>query len=161
MPTLSIWTKNNKLQVVQLSEDPTDGTDAEQIAYLKTLSVNDGFECVSENYQGTFPDSDSSKWQWDNGQVITKPATLEETIAAFEAGIQAHLDISAQEQGYDNVLTACSYVGAPNPFEAESKTFVAWRGNVWAYCYQELQKVISGERPMPTLADIISELPAR
>lgn len=93
--------------------------------------------------------------------LANPPPGIEEIITQFEAGIQAHLDVTAQEAGYDNILTACSYVGAPNPFEEESKTFVTWRGNVWAYCYAELQKVISGERPMPTLADIISELPAR
>lgn len=93
--------------------------------------------------------------------IENPPLTLQQNIKLFEAGIQAHLDVSAQEQGYDNILTACSYVGAPNPFEEESKTFVAWRGNVWAYCYGELQKVIAGTRPMPTLSDIISELPAR
>lgn len=94
--------------------------------------------------------------------AITNPQpTLEQIISMFEAGVQSHLDIKAQEVGYDNILTACSYVGAPNPFEEESKTFVAWRGNVWAYCYAELQKVIAGTRPMPTLAQIIGELPVR
>lgn len=91
---------------------------------------------------------------------LTQP-TLEQVIAQFEAGVQAHLDVSAQEAGYDNILTACSYVGAPNPFEAESKTFVTWRGKVWAYCFGEMQKVIAGTRPMPTLSEIISELPQR
>ncbi len=93
--------------------------------------------------------------------INIKPKSLETVIAEFEAGIQAHLDVSAQEQGYDSISTACSYAGAPNPFEAESKTFVAWRGNVWAYCYGEMQKVIAGSRPIPTLSAIISELPKR
>lgn len=93
--------------------------------------------------------------------IKIKEKSMNEVISSFEAGIQAHLDISAQEQGYDNILTACSYAAAPNPYQAESITFVTWRGNVWAYYYSELQKVISGTRPMPLLSEIISELPVR
>lgn len=115
----------------------------------------------SELFEKLLPTGCVKITQSEADVIANPPPTLEKVIAEFEDGIQAHLDVSAQEAGYDNILTACSYVGAPNPFEAESKTFVTWRGNVWAYCYAELQKVISGERPMPTLADIISELPAR
>lgn len=92
--------------------------------------------------------------------VVPKPLALEEAVIQFETGIQAHLDAAAQAKGYDNITAACSYAGAPNPFEAEAKAFITWRGNVWAYCYQELAKVQDGTRPMPTFAEIISELPA-
>ena len=86
---------------------------------------------------------------------------LSETTAQFEQAIQAELDADAQAKGYDNINTACAYAGAPNPFQAESKLFITRRGNVWAYCFLELGKVKTGLRPMPTIAQIISELPAR
>lgn len=77
MPTLSIWTNAaNKVHVVQLSDDPYDGTDAQQLAHLKTLSAYSSITCVSENYQGTFPSTDSAYWIWNNGQVgTTTPAS--------------------------------------------------------------------------------------
>jgi hypothetical protein len=74
MTTLTIWKDQaNKIQVVQLSDDPSDGTDTEQLDHLKTLSVYANLTCVSENYTGTFPDTDSSTWEWLNGAVVSKP----------------------------------------------------------------------------------------
>lgn len=87
--------------------------------------------------------------------------TFESTVSTFESLIQAHLDTEANTRGYDSITTACSYSGAPNPFQAEAMSFVTWRGNVWAYCYQELAKVEAGTRPMPTIEEIIYELPSR
>jgi len=91
----------------------------------------------------------------DNTKAFTN------VVSKFEAAIQQELDNDAQAKGYDNILSACAYAGAPNPFQGESKLFVTRRGNVWAYCYQELAKVQSGKRAMPTVEQIISELPAR
>ena len=45
-------------------------------------------------------------------------------------------------------------------FQAEAVAFGQWRANVWAYGYAELDKVIAGTRPVPTIAEIIAELPA-
>jgi len=87
--------------------------------------------------------------------------TINDIAKQFEDAIQSHLDAEAQAKNYDNINTACSYAAAPNPFQLESLSFVTWRGNVWAYCYQELAKVQSGERSLPTLEQIISELPVR
>lgn len=95
--------------------------------------------------------------QW-NANLI-KP--FEKIVAEFEAGVQSHLDGEAQAKGYDNIISACSYAAAPNPFQAEAVSFVTWRGDVWAYCYQELAKVQAGTRPMPTIEQIIAELPVR
>ena len=123
--------------------------------------IKNQLHVINEGFEYLLPQGLTEINETEYQELANPPPSLEQVIAQFEAGIQAHLDVSAQEAGYDNILTACSYVGAPNPFEAESKTFVAWRGNVWAYCYGELQKVIAGTRPMPTLSEIISELPVR
>lgn len=77
----------------------------------------------------------------------------------IENGVQAHLDLKAKEHGYDSILSACSYAGYPNPYETEGKSFIVWRGNVWAYCYQELAKVQDGTRTEPTLEEFLLELP--
>lgn len=87
--------------------------------------------------------------------------TFEQIVTSFENAIQQHLDNEAKLKGYDNITNACSYAGAPNPFQTEAQSFITWRGNVWAYCYGELAKVQAGTRPMPTIYQIISELPAR
>lgn len=91
----------------------------------------------------------------------TPTPTIEQIASNFENSIQAYLDSQAQAKGYDNITTACSYAAAPNPFQTEAISFVTWRGNVWHYCYGELAKVQAGTRAMPTIEQIISELPIR
>lgn len=79
----------------------------------------------------------------------------------YEQAVQAHLDAAAQALGYDNILSACSYAGYANPFQAEGQSFVAWRGAVWDYCYAQLAAVQAGSRTQPTVDELIAELPAR
>lgn len=89
----------------------------------------------------------------------TPEQKMQALVEEFTGAVQNHLDAQAISKGYDNIVSACSYAGAPNPFQAESIQFITWRGNVWAYCYQELAKVQSGERLVPELQDFLNELP--
>ena len=74
--------------------------------------------------------------------------------------VQSHLDSKAQEKGYDNIFTACTYANSTNvTFQNEANTFVAWRDNVWAYCYQVMADVQNQIRNIPTEVELISELP--
>jgi len=84
---------------------------------------------------------------------------IELGFASYQKEIQKHLDGEAQARGYDNITTACSYAGAENPFQAESIALLTWRSEVWTYCYAELEKVKTGVRNIPTLVDLLSELP--
>ena len=95
----------------------------------------------------------------DDGSWSQVPLTEETVIAAFEAEIQAYLDQKARARGYDGIVSACSYAGGPNPFQAESLAYLAWRGAVWAKCYEILDDVQHGNRPVPTVEDLITELP--
>lgn len=70
MPNTTVWTNGSSVQLAQLSDDPADGTVQEQIDYLATLAPYKGFTCVSQNYTGPVPDTDSSLWRW-NGTEIT------------------------------------------------------------------------------------------
>lgn len=120
----------------------------------------------------SYPAEVTQEYVWQNGEYwlgwIPDPEPLPPTpeqqmqqlVAQFTEAIQVHLDSEAQAKGYDNIVSACSYAGAPNPFQTESIQFITWRGNVWAYCYAELAKVQSGQRPVPKLQDFINELPS-
>lgn len=108
-------------------------------------------------------DGDYSPNLWiENGIVsfIENKNNIQELIKLFTESVQRYLDAKAKNNGYDNIISACSYAGAPNPFQTESIQFITWRGNVWAYCYQELDKVQNGERPIPELQDFLNELPS-
>lgn len=74
MSIVTVWTNpKHCVQLAQLSDDPADGTAQEQIAHLATLSFLDGFTCVSENYTGTAPETDSSLWRWDGSTITSLP----------------------------------------------------------------------------------------
>jgi len=103
-------------------------------------------------------------WDYANG-VFSEPVppvkTLEQTAKEFEAGVQAHLNATAKAAGYDNIYTACTYADEPAvaKFQTEGAALRAWRSNVWAYCYTVLTAVQAKTRTVPTLAELIAELP--
>ncbi len=79
----------------------------------------------------------------------------------YEAAIQKHLDSEAQAAGYDNVLSAVSYAGYTNPYQTEGQSFLAWRGAVWSYAYEQMGLVLAGTRTKPTPSELVAELPVR
>ena len=87
--------------------------------------------------------------------------TLEQMAKELEVGIQAHLNATAKAAGYDNIFTACTYADEPAvaKFQTEGAALRAWRSNVWAYCYTVLTAVQAKTRTVPTLAELIAELP--
>lgn len=80
--------------------------------------------------------------------------------ASYIAAVQDMLDTEARRKNYDNILSACSYAGAPNPFQAEAVSFVQWRGDCWSRCYAILADVQASRRTQPTVAELVAELPA-
>jgi len=83
------------------------------------------------------------------------------TVEDYRRAIQGLVDETAQQRSYDSGLTCASYVGSTNPiWAAEAAAFTAWRDAVWIYAYAELAKVETAQRPQPTVAAFLSELPA-
>ena len=96
---------------------------------------------------------------WDGSQFSKPQKSLAETQQEFSEVIQNLLDSKAKEKHYDSIVSACSYAGAPNPFQEESIAFLAWRGAVWQKCYELLAQVEQGVSPVPTVDQLIAELP--
>ena len=88
--------------------------------------------------------------------------TYEEKVEAYRSAVGGHIDSQAQSLGYDNVATAVTYADEPAvpKFQQEGLALRAWRSQVWASCYSILADVEAGNRPEPTLEDLIAELPA-
>jgi len=99
----------------------------------------------------------------DNGVVVTYTAVrrpADDVKQRFSAAIQDMLDTAAQSRRYDSGTTIATYVNSTNPqWAAEAQAFVAWRDAVWAYAYSELERVMRGERDLPTVPDFLAELP--
>jgi len=94
-------------------------------------------------------------------QNIIDQAIAQAQLASFTADVQRHLDSTARARGYDGILSLCSYAASDQPrFGAEGKAGVAWRDAVWAACIEIVDTVRSGQRQVPTLSELIAELPA-
>lgn len=89
------------------------------------------------------------------------PAPPPPTISDFAAAVQSHIDDAARSRGYNDSVSLASYVNSILPqWAAEASAFVAWRDAVWIYAHTELSKVQGGLREVPTVAELIEELPA-
>lgn len=127
---------------------------------------------------GTYhvPNNEEFKSQWEqvhtyalaNPDMVTEeypyvpPApTTEEIQKMLTDGVQNYMDKKAQERGYDNIHTACSYAYSTDEvFAKEGKACLEWRDKVWRTCYDILAQVIGGLREVPTLEEVLAELPA-
>jgi hypothetical protein len=90
------------------------------------------------------------------GLVVPAPTEVD-----YAAAILSMLDAAARQRGYDDIQSAVSYRDDPNAtFAQEGQAYFAWRSAVWTYAYAELDKVQSGARAQPSVADFLTELPA-
>lgn len=88
------------------------------------------------------------------------PMTNAEIMRVCEQTIQRRLDDFARTRNYDTILSACSYVNSFNPtFKDEGTKCSMIRDATWNKCYEIMNEVIGGTRSMPSLEQLISELP--
>ena len=96
-------------------------------------------------------------------EVVANPIhipTQEEIKKMFTDAIQNYLDTTAQERRYDNIFTAISYVNSTDEiFAREAKACLEWRDKVWRTCYNILDEVEAGLREIPTIEELMAELP--
>lgn len=99
--------------------------------------------------------------EWEaSGNTIPPYVPPLPTVDDYKLAIVSMLDAKAQERRYDSAVSISTYVGSTNAqWAAEAQAYVAWRDAVWAYTYAELDKVLSGQRPQPTVEAFLGELP--
>jgi hypothetical protein len=87
--------------------------------------------------------------------------TVSEIQLTLVNAVQNHLDQKAQSLGYDDIKTAVTYADEPAvaKFQQEGKALRAWRSRCWGYCYSALDSVMAGSRSIPTVDELILELP--
>ena len=88
-------------------------------------------------------------------QVTTRQAQL-------EARVQLWLDEQARALGYDDIKSAVTYAEEPAvpQFQQEGRALRRLRSLAWARCYEILNEVQAGQRPIPTEEELIAEMEA-
>lgn len=97
----------------------------------------------------------------DLAALLAPQLTDDELIARVTVAIQSRLDEFAQERGYDNMLSACTYATSGVPkFAAEGQYCVQARDATWSVAYGILADVQAGTRSMPSVNEVMAEMPA-
>lgn len=129
-----------------------DGCDCgDFIYYLPTVPAYDSRTQVAVEIA---PASGTQQWRID-------PAPVEHVIAAVQVAVQQRLDDFARTRAYDGILSAATYATSAVPkFAAEGQCAVQARDATWAAYYTIMADVQAGMRAMPSVDDVLAELPA-
>jgi hypothetical protein len=94
-------------------------------------------------------------------RLVDRPApTTQQLIEQYTRSIQKRLDNFAKTKGYDSLLSACSYAtSSVLAFSSEGQYCVNARDATWNKCYEILEQVNTNIIPLPSLEEIISQLP--
>lgn len=87
--------------------------------------------------------------------------TMADLASALTANIQAWLDSTAAQNGYDSLASCISYAGSTvTQWDADAVAAHAWRDAVWLACFQWQQSASANPPAMfPTSAEVIAQLP--
>ena len=129
-----------------------------------SLRTPDGLTVIPKNsnwrYQQALDDVEAGR-----AEIVPPPEpTMEEVMKSaqtqFTNAIQARLDAFARTRNYDGILSATTYATSTNTqFKGEGQYAVEARDATWAAGYAILGDVLAGKRPMPTLEEVLAELP--
>ena len=79
---------------------------------------------------------------------------------SLTSAVQKHMDEKAKERNYDSILSLCTYAtSTAAKVSDEGQAGVSWRDEVWAKGYAILADVESGARAIPTVDELLAELP--
>ena len=86
-------------------------------------------------------------------------AIAELMLNKFITAMESHSDAVAQAKNYDTRYTCALRAGYASAFQTECIAFATWMDECNVYGYTEMEKVQQGIRPMPTVDELIAELP--
>jgi len=85
---------------------------------------------------------------------------LEDYKKSVNSKIQILLNRQALALGYDNINSIGKYIGYDNPYREQAESLGSWAANVWATAEQIEADVKAGNRDMPTVDEVLAELPS-
>lgn len=112
-------------------------------------------------------DHSTGEWTgvWEDVGVPTsaelKEQAFENAKLYLTAEVQKYLDTLARSRGYDSMLSLCTYYGSTNAsFAAEGVAGCTLRDRSWEVLYGIFSEVSVGHRTMPSVQEVLDELPA-
>lgn len=92
--------------------------------------------------------------------VASAAPTVQEMVEIYRQAIQDYLDSAAKLRNYDNIQTASLRAALPNsPFHAEGVAYGEWMDACWAKGIEVMNAAIAGTIPIPTVQELLIELP--
>jgi hypothetical protein len=79
-----------------------------------------------------------------------------------EAGylVEDYINIVAKQRGYRDAVSCSTYANSKKPtWKAEAIAFSDWRDDVWEFVINEFSLIETGQKPLPSLDEIIPSLP--
>lgn len=110
------------------------------------ITNNQWLECINNQGCRAFVDGQLVEYVYQK--------TAEQVKAEIESTIQNMLDTKAKELRYDNMMSARSYAGYANPFQAEAQALAVWCANCWIKA-GELEAIGT---PM-TVEEVLAQMP--
>lgn len=133
----------------------TQSEEFERLQLEMALTCEANGWCMEDGYDG------DRRYLIINPPFVPAPPSEAEIQAQLTKVVQNYMDKTVQARGYDNIHTACSYANSTDHiFAAEGQACLAWRDKVWRKCYDILAEVKAGTREIPTVEELIAELPA-
>jgi hypothetical protein len=135
----------------------------ERVVVLLPLEAVPQFDPENPPQANTYgvPDEVQVGWVKDGDTFIPPPQpTIEEITERYTEAVQDRLDAFARTQGYDGILSACTYVtSSVLKFRLEAEYCVVARDTTWTKCYEVMGAVLAGEQDTPTLEELLEALP--
>ena len=114
------------------------------------------------------PELSGDQWIQTWTTTALAPEVVTANTNARNAALQAEIsdailrrmDEFAATRNYGSVLSAASYANSTVPkFKQEAEYIIQWRDQVWTTAYQILGEALAGTRPVPTVQEVLDELP--
>lgn len=105
---------------------------------------------------------DLSRVTFANGEWIVEPIPFSEIQAQIGGAVQAMIDAACTGgvPYFRDIFSARGYVGDPNPaYHARAVALRDWSSSVWTALDVIQADVMAGNRPLPTIAELMGELP--
>lgn len=137
--------------------------DASQYPMVIRLSDNVKIPLLDGNYDYV------EYLAWIAEGNVPEPAFTEAELAGMainnlisegKIAIQNLLDNTARIHGFDDLNSIGKYVGYDNAFRFKAEALGGWAASCWVIAKKIQDDVLSGNRAMPTIEQVLSEIPS-